>query len=81
MMVLEILRSWIDFSAHELELPATVWFYPVIGYMPYNAAAVTKAKADLAKGLASLEKHLLDKVICQLTYCICSITCCSACIC
>jgi elongation factor 1-gamma len=57
------LYSWIDFSAHELELPATVWFYPVIGYMPYNAAAVTKAKADLAKGLASLEKHLLDKVI------------------
>lgn len=53
--------SWIDFSAHELELPATVWVYPVIGYMPYNEAAVTKAKADLATGLASLEKHLLDK--------------------
>ena len=54
--------SWIDFCSHELELPATVWVYPVIGYMPYNEAAVNKAKADLAKGLASLEKHLLDKV-------------------
>jgi elongation factor 1-gamma len=53
--------SWIDFSAHELELPATVWIYPVIGYMPYNAAAVSKAKTDLAKGLATLEKYLLDK--------------------
>lgn len=53
--------SWIDFCAHELELPATIWFYPVIGYMPYNGAAVTKAKEDLAKALGALEKALLDK--------------------
>ena len=26
--------SWIDFSTHELELAATMWLYPVIGYMP-----------------------------------------------
>lgn len=53
--------SWMDFCTHELELPATVWYYPVIGYMPHNDAAVAKAKADLAKGLKVLETHLLDK--------------------
>ncbi|CAN0411698.1 unnamed protein product, partial [Phaeothamnion confervicola] len=53
--------SWIDFCSHELELPATVWYYPVIGYMPYNDAAAAKAKADLATALGALEKHLLDK--------------------
>lgn len=31
--------SWVDFSANELELPASVWTYPVLGYMPFNAAA------------------------------------------
>lgn len=52
--------SWIDFCAHELELPATIWFYPVIGYMPYNISAVAKAKQDVAKALSALEKALLD---------------------
>ena len=53
--------SWLDFCTHEIELPATMWFYPVFGYMPFNAAATAKAKADLAKSLAVLEKHLLTR--------------------
>lgn len=53
--------SWIDFCAHELELPATIWYYPIIGYMPYNEAAVKKAKEDLKIALGALEKTLLDK--------------------
>lgn len=53
--------SWIDFCAHEIELPATVWCYPVIGYMPYNHAAVTKAKEDLKTALGALESALLEK--------------------
>lgn len=56
-----LVDSWIDFSAHDIELPATLWFYPVLGYIPYNAVATTKAKGDLAKALAVLEKHLVDK--------------------
>lgn len=45
--------SWVDFTAQEVELPATLWLYPVIGYMPVPGAAVTeKAKADLARALA-----------------------------
>lgn len=53
--------SWIDFCAHELELPATMWFYPIFGYMPFNAAATAKAKQDLAKALEVLNTHLLHR--------------------
>jgi elongation factor 1-gamma len=31
--------SWVDFGANEVELPASVWFYPVAGYMPFSAPA------------------------------------------
>ncbi len=54
-----LVDSWIDFCAHEVELAATIWFYPVIGYMPYVEAAVTKAKGDLLNSLKVLEDHLL----------------------
>jgi len=37
-----IIDSWIDFSANELELPATVWFYPAVGYMPFHKEAYVK---------------------------------------
>ena len=50
--------SWVDFASHEIELPASMWFYPVFGYMPFNGAATAKAKEDLKKALAVLEKHL-----------------------
>ncbi len=53
--------SWIDFSAHELELPATLWFYPVLGTIQANPAITNKAKNDLANGLKVLEAHLADK--------------------
>ena len=53
--------SWVDFASHEIELPASMWFYPVFGYMPFNGAATAKAKEDLKKALAVLEKHLLHR--------------------
>lgn len=31
--------AWMDWAAQDLELPSTVWFYPVAGYMPFNPAA------------------------------------------
>jgi len=30
--------AWMDWCATDVELPATVWFYPVAGYMPFHAA-------------------------------------------
>jgi len=56
-----VVDSWVDFCAHEIELPASLWFYPVLGYIPFNATATGKAKEDLAKALGVLEKHLADK--------------------
>jgi len=53
--------SWVDFAANELELPASVWFYPALGYMPFQKPAYEKAKADLAKGLETLNTYLLTK--------------------
>jgi len=53
--------SWVDFAANELELPASVWFYPALGYMPFQKPAYDKAKADLAKGLETLNSTLLTK--------------------
>ena len=38
-----------------------MWFYPVFGYMPYNANAVAKAKGDMQKALTVLNQHLAGK--------------------
>ncbi|RYH14964.1 glutathione S-transferase family protein [archaeon] len=53
--------SWIAFSSHDLELPASLWFYPVLGTIPSNAAVSAKAKADVASALGVLNSHLADK--------------------
>jgi elongation factor 1-gamma len=53
--------SWIDYCAFDIELPATLWYYPVLGFMPFNADAAEKAKGDLAAALTVLEAHLSDK--------------------
>jgi elongation factor 1-gamma len=56
-----LIDSWIDFCAHELELPCTMWVYPIIGYMPFNATTYAKAKEHAATALTTLDAHLLDK--------------------
>mmetsp|Transcript_28942 Transcript_28942/g.48841 ORF Transcript_28942/g.48841 Transcript_28942/m.48841 type:complete len:448 (-) Transcript_28942:119-1462(-) len=53
--------SWVDFCSHDLELPVSMWIYPVFGYMPYNAAVTAKAKADVSRALQVLDNHLSDK--------------------
>ena len=53
--------SWVDFCSHDLELPVTLWVYPVLGYIPFNPATAAQAKADVARALAVLEAHLADK--------------------
>lgn len=54
--------SWIDFCSMDIELPATIWYYPVIGYFPSaNSVAKEKAKKDLATALGTLNTHLAEK--------------------
>nr|CCA15330.1 calciumdependent protein 1 putative [Albugo laibachii Nc14] len=50
--------SWMDFSAHELEVPLQMWLYPVFGYMKFNAGTKAKAMEDVKKALQVLENHL-----------------------
>lgn len=51
-------ESWLEFSAHELEVPVEVWIFPLLGYSKFNAAANAKAKEDVKKALQVLENHL-----------------------
>jgi len=51
--------SWIDFCAHDVELPVCMWIYPILGYVPANECATNQAKSDLARALGVLEQHLL----------------------
>ena len=53
--------TWIDFCSHDIELPATLWYYPYLGVAPYNAQLTNKAKGDLAKSLAILEAHMATR--------------------
>lgn len=55
------INTWIEFCTQELEVPMTVWLYPVLGYMPYYAASTARAKVDVARALTTLNNHLADK--------------------
>jgi len=51
--------QWIDFSCNELELPACIWTYPLLGMMNPNPDAIAKAKEDVENCLKTLNDHLL----------------------
>lgn len=53
--------SWLEFCTLDIELPASIWFYPVVGYMAANPSATGKAKGDLSKALSIVNNHLKDK--------------------
>jgi len=50
--------SWVDWCQNELEIPVSMWIYPIFKFMPPNHAQVKRAKADTRKALAVLESHL-----------------------
>jgi len=54
-------EQWIDYAAHEIELPAAVWVYPILGIVPNNANATQRAKGDVRKVLENLNKHLVSR--------------------
>jgi len=53
-----LIDSWIDFTAGEIDLPASAWLYPVLGYIPNNPDATQKAKGDIRKTLGILNDWL-----------------------
>jgi len=56
-----LVDQWVDFSASEVELPGSVWIYPILGYIPNNSLATQKAKGDIRKALEILNKYLLTR--------------------
>lgn len=53
--------SWIDFCSHEVELPATMWVYPIMGYLPPHDVASSKAQDDMKRALTVLNNHLASR--------------------
>jgi len=53
--------GWVEYASNELEVPSSVWTYPVLGKMPFRESAYNKAKSDLSKSLALIDAHLLNK--------------------
>jgi len=53
-----LVEQWIEWTRLEVEFPASIWLYPIFGYMPYNAEATAKAKEDIRKALGILNDHL-----------------------
>jgi len=56
-----LIEQWIDFAVSEIELPAKIWLYPILGFMEYNKEATNKAKGDIRKVLEILNEHLHDQ--------------------
>jgi len=56
-----LVNQWIDFAASEIDLPAGVWLYPILGYIEFNAEATNLAKGDIRKVLQILNDHLANR--------------------
>jgi len=53
------IQQWISFAENEILPPSCTWVFPCMGIMPYNKAAMAKAKEDLKRALMALNSHLL----------------------
>jgi len=53
------IQQWISFAENEILPPSCTWVFPCMGIMPFNKAAIEKAKADLKRALSALNAHLL----------------------
>lgn len=56
-----LVNQWIDFAASEIDLPAGVWLYPILGYIEFNAEATNLAKGDIRKVLQIINDHLANR--------------------
>lgn len=54
-------EQWIDFAVNEIDLPAAVWVFPILGIIPNNSTATQKAKGDIRKAMETLNKHMLSR--------------------
>jgi len=53
--------NWIDYSVNEIDLPASVWIFPILGFIQNNQMATQRAKGDIRKVLDTLNQHLANR--------------------
>jgi len=50
--------QWVEFSSSDIDIPVSVWVFPILGFIPDNKEATQKAKGDIRKILDILNKYL-----------------------
>ena len=53
--------SWMDWCNNELDIPVSMWVFPILGLMETDKDQVNRAKSDLHKSLNVLENHLKSR--------------------
>jgi len=56
-----LIESFVSMSSTDIDLPANVWVFPILGYITNNAPATERAKKDIQKVMAFLNKHLATR--------------------
>jgi len=56
-----LIESFVSMSATDIDLPANVWIFPILGYISNNAQATERARKDIQKVLSFLNKHLATR--------------------
>lgn len=56
-----LIDQWMDFAVNEIELPSAAWLFPILNIVPYHKEATNKAKGDIRKALAILNRHLATR--------------------
>lgn len=50
--------QWLDFTTNEVELPATMWYYPILGWQEANEDTRSEAQDQLVNALKYVDAHL-----------------------
>lgn len=56
-----LIEQFVAMSATEIDLPASVWIFPILGQVANNVQATQRAKIDINKILGYLNKHLATR--------------------
>jgi len=53
-----LVDSWLDFAMNDVDIPATLWIAPILGWMDNNREVTQRAMGDLKKACKIIDDHL-----------------------
>jgi len=53
-----LVDQWVQFASKEIDMPASVWVFPILGFIKNDIQALSRAKSDVRKVFETLNKHL-----------------------